>query len=83
MPTHPNKTKTHTTSNEDVKPLNDSNLHHQIETRAFETWLSSGRSQGNDVAHWLQSRKRERFEKRCESGVKVPQFRRKSRWSSE
>ena len=55
MPTHTKKTKTQTTSNEAVKPLNDSNLRHQIETRAFEIWMSSGCSQGNDVAHWLQA----------------------------
>jgi hypothetical protein len=31
----------------------------------------------------IERRKQERFEKRCESGVKVPQFWRNSRWSSE
>jgi hypothetical protein len=55
MPKHTNKTKTHRTNNEDAKLLNDSNVHHQIETRAFEIWLSSGRSHGNDVAHWLHA----------------------------
>ena len=55
MPTQPRKTRTQTSSNEAVKPLIDANLRLQIEKRAFEIWLSSGCSQGNDVAHWLQA----------------------------
>ncbi len=55
MPTQQKKTKTQTTSNEAAKPLDDTNLRHQIEKRAYEIWLSSGCSQGNDVAHWFQA----------------------------
>jgi len=35
--------------------LDDTNLRHQIEKRAYEIWLSSRCSQGNDVAHWFQA----------------------------
>ena len=55
MPTQQKKTKTQTTSNEAAKPLDDTNLRHQIEKRAYEIWLSSGCSQGKDVAHWFQA----------------------------
>ena len=55
MPTQPNRTRTQKTSKEAVKPLDDPNLHYQIEKRAHEIWLSSGCSHGNDVAHWLQA----------------------------
>ena len=55
MPTQQKKTKSQTTSNESAKPLDDTNLRHQIEKRAYEIWLSSGCSQGNDVAHWFQA----------------------------
>jgi hypothetical protein len=30
-------------------------LHHQIEVRAHEIWLSTGAGHGNDVAHWIQA----------------------------
>jgi len=55
MPTKQRKTKAQTTSNEAAKRLDDTNLRHQIEKRAYEIWLSSGCSQGNDVAHWFQA----------------------------
>jgi len=55
MPTQQKKTKSQTTSNETVKRLDDTNLRHQIEKRAYEIWLSSGCRQGNDVAHWFQA----------------------------
>lgn len=55
MPAKPSKAKTQRTSTEAVKPLDDPNLHDQIEKRAYEIWLSSGSSNGHDVAHWLQA----------------------------
>jgi hypothetical protein len=55
MAKHINKTSVQPMSNEAAK--DDSNLHNQIETRAFEIWLSSGSSHGNDVAHWFQAEK--------------------------
>jgi DUF2934 family protein len=55
MPAQPSKTKTQKTSTEAVKPLDDPNLRYQIEKRAYEIWLSSGSSHGNDIAHWLQA----------------------------
>ncbi len=57
MPTQQRKIKSQTTSNEAVKRLDDPNLRHQIEKRAYEIWLSSGCSQGNDIADWLQAEK--------------------------
>jgi hypothetical protein len=35
--------------------LDDSNLRYQIEKRAYEIWLSTGSSHGNDIVHWLQA----------------------------
>jgi len=35
--------------------IDPSSLHHQIEIRAHEIWLSSGAGHGNDVAHWIQA----------------------------
>src|SRR5258705_13299660 len=55
MPTKERKTKAQRTSNEAAKRLGDMNLRHQIEKRAYEIWLSSRCSQGNDVAHWFQA----------------------------
>ena len=55
MPTQPRKTKMQETNNEAGKRLIHPNLRHQIEKRAYEIWLSSGCSQGNDVAHWFQA----------------------------
>lgn len=57
MPTPPRKTSTQKTGDETVKPLDEQNLRHQIEQRAYAIWLSSGCSQGNDVAHWLRAEK--------------------------
>jgi hypothetical protein len=55
MPTLTKKTRMETTSCEAVNPSLDMNVRDQIEKRAHEIWLSSGRSHGNDVAHWLQA----------------------------
>jgi len=30
-------------------------LHHQIEKRAYEIWLSNGCNHGYDIANWLQA----------------------------
>jgi hypothetical protein len=55
MPTLTKKTKTEKTSNGALNPSLDMNLRVQIEKRAYQIWQSSGRSPGNDVAHWLQA----------------------------
>ena len=56
MPTQQRKTKTQTTNNEAVKRVIHPDLRHQIEKRAYEIWLSSGCSQGNDVAHGFKQK---------------------------
>jgi Protein of unknown function (DUF2934) len=55
MTTQIKKTKAQKSTNEADKPLLDANLRHQTENRAYEIWLSSGCSHGDDVAHWLQA----------------------------
>ena len=55
MPKQQRKTKTQTANNEAVKRVIHPDLRHEIEKRAYEIWQSSGCSQGNDLAHWLQA----------------------------
>jgi hypothetical protein len=55
MPTSRKKTEKQKTGNQAVNPSLDPNLRYQIETRAYEIWLSSGGGHGDNVAHWLQA----------------------------
>jgi hypothetical protein len=55
MPTDAKKTETQKATHKGAKASLDPDLHYQIEKKAYEIWLSSGRSHGGDVEHWLQA----------------------------
>ena len=49
------KSKQHKTNNETSKSSPDSDLHEQIEKRAYEIWLADGSRHGEDLNHWFQA----------------------------
>jgi len=49
------KTKQHKTNNDSSKSSQDSDLHEQIEKRAYEIWLADGSRHGDDTSHWFQA----------------------------
>jgi hypothetical protein len=49
------KTKQHKTNNDTSKSSPNSDLHGQIEKRAYEIWLADGGHHGDDRSHWFQA----------------------------